>query len=818
MTCGILSFLTSDKPTKSKNTRASKEKPGKGNALEFFSGILAVESDDDHWDEVSTLYSTRSHSHKEESYNMRSSQLRSIPAEITTTETPREEDVTGTAEPRQRGLVSEAIQEREATDLPLKLDSKPSKASAQTKERLERAVLGDGNCLQKKQSAGDDQSTTSLAYSLATVEETSSLLRNPQAQAGHEASMTDATKLVENRPKASRSNMSALVARLEKKLAHNYRNSTLNKSGPFTPKRIPKSEANTGDIRPKVSKSASLGTKTAKQSLDQDDPSARLLAITRSDPDELAEALSLGSNSIKFVPSPKARVKNQTAPPKEIQRDTKISEYDSHKDELLGAMKAFQARKPLKISTPNEDNIMGGTPNRAASILTSPAASLTSITNVRSGRFSPSPSKGKVATPQSGGGSLALTARSPILGKKIAQSYIQAISKNKGQSDFAHSYIETISKKQSQAVRKRSFSFRSDDSSSAQSAGPSRYSISRTRSAPQNKLHTALFDDTITAVSLESATSLPQRQGCRRSQSLERAIDRNRNRKQRDSSHSKLIDRGLETSSVQSWHLLPSTNATSSDSSVDVDNLVSRIDNVVHRLIQSGKLDLNNDRDYQSNLHQRTLRNNTAELLENLAILRARPVPGRQSPSESTRTPSPSPSPRTEEQQKRGPQQQRQQQQARQPQDRLPQKHVRHQPRSPRQGVPQKPNLQVRSPAASAEPSAFNCAVPERGPVVPPQRKPSFSARVKGPPKPEDFRPPSRNKNNKEQAGVDKLPIILNSTTSTSQHLDISDNSYADTTASSDESDMGSHAESQRLERIESMIKELKARRGTAAE
>jgi hypothetical protein len=175
-------------------------------------------------------------------------------------------------------------------------------------------------------------------------------------------------------------------------------------------------------------------------------------------------------------------------------------------------------------------------------------------------------------------------------------------------------------------------------------------------------------------------------------------------------------------------------------------------------------------------------------------------------------------------------------------------------------------------------------ALLERGPVVPPQSKPSLSARVKGPPKHEDFRPPSRNKNNNvghaptglgnafqmtavatdpdesyastsgssskkagqanqptpslgseihdfqgktgrdkprvsgelrawEQAGVDKLPMILNSTTSTSQHLDLSDNSYADTSVSSYESDMGTHADSQRLERIEGMIKELGARR-----
>ena len=173
--------------------------------------------------------------------------------------------------------------------------------------------------------------------------------------------------------------------------------------------------------------------------------------------------------------------------------------------------------------------------------------------------------------------------------------------------------------------------------------------------------------------------------------------------------------------------------------------------------------------------------------------------------------------------------------------------------------------------------------MPERGPVVPPQRKPSSSARVKGPPKPEDFRPPMRNEKNNagraptgsgntnqitrvatdldeydastsgssskkasqanqpksssgsekvgedkvvngelrawEQAGVDMLPMLLTSTTSTSQHLELSDNSYTDTMGSSDsDTEIGSHADTERLERIEGMIKELRSRQGTAVE
>jgi len=57
---------------------------------------------------------------------------------------------------------------------------------------------------------------------------------------------------------------------------------------------------------------------------------------------------------------------------------------------------------------------------------------------------------------------------------------------------------------------------------------------------------------------------------------------------------------------------------------VDVDDLVSRIDSVVHRLVRSGKLEITAEPDQNRGLHERTLQRNTIELLRNLSILRAR--------------------------------------------------------------------------------------------------------------------------------------------------------------------------------------------------
>lgn len=58
---------------------------------------------------------------------------------------------------------------------------------------------------------------------------------------------------------------------------------------------------------------------------------------------------------------------------------------------------------------------------------------------------------------------------------------------------------------------------------------------------------------------------------------------------------------------------------------VDMDDLVSRIDSVVQRLIEKGKLPgTESSPTESSDLQTRTLRNNTAELLRNLSILRSR--------------------------------------------------------------------------------------------------------------------------------------------------------------------------------------------------
>jgi hypothetical protein len=56
---------------------------------------------------------------------------------------------------------------------------------------------------------------------------------------------------------------------------------------------------------------------------------------------------------------------------------------------------------------------------------------------------------------------------------------------------------------------------------------------------------------------------------------------------------------------------------------VDIDDMVSKIDGVVQRLIMSGKLPGGVSSNNMSDLEQRTLRNNTAELLKNLALLKS---------------------------------------------------------------------------------------------------------------------------------------------------------------------------------------------------
>ena len=76
--------------------------------------------------------------------------------------------------------------------------------------------------------------------------------------------------------------------------------------------------------------------------------------------------------------------------------------------------------------------------------------------------------------------------------------------------------------------------------------------------------------------------------------------------------------------SVGHESLFSTSLASQDDSSLNVDGIFSRIDSVVYRLIKSGKLDRNETAGNGSDLHQRTLRNNTAELLQNLAIFRAR--------------------------------------------------------------------------------------------------------------------------------------------------------------------------------------------------
>jgi hypothetical protein len=57
---------------------------------------------------------------------------------------------------------------------------------------------------------------------------------------------------------------------------------------------------------------------------------------------------------------------------------------------------------------------------------------------------------------------------------------------------------------------------------------------------------------------------------------------------------------------------------------LDIDNMVAKIDGVVQRLIMTGKLPGPDDDDQVSDLQQRTLRKNTAELLRNLALLKSR--------------------------------------------------------------------------------------------------------------------------------------------------------------------------------------------------
>ncbi len=66
------------------------------------------------------------------------------------------------------------------------------------------------------------------------------------------------------------------------------------------------------------------------------------------------------------------------------------------------------------------------------------------------------------------------------------------------------------------------------------------------------------------------------------------------------------------------------SRSTARESNGEVYDLVERIDNVVQRLIEVGKIDPSGSSFEGSELEQRTTRSNTQELLQNLAILRAR--------------------------------------------------------------------------------------------------------------------------------------------------------------------------------------------------
>lgn len=330
-------------------------------------------------------------------------------------------------------------------------------------------------------------------------------------------------------------------------------------------------------------------------------------------------------------------------------------DFNSHQQELFAKIKEFQQRKAksgarsVGSHTPKDE--MESKTQTSGQHTTGIGPDKTQYPSpvLRSGVAQTTPKK---SLPQ-------LSASPPIAGKRVAKAYIEAISKNQGQPRFVQSQVVALSRKQSHSLEELESEQKADqppknrgeswdDSNVQEESSHAHSNVTQSKvldykegpgacdkegpgacegiSTDVARLSSVLDHKTTRLGKQNSSLNVPGRALV---DSMSSATGSTNTVSQESSS----CVMQKASSSTQSSRLvqlmlsqdsLPSTSPGNHEPSIDFDDLVSRIDGVVHRLIKSGKLEIKSTTKDEPGLEQRTLRNNTTELLKNLAILKGR--------------------------------------------------------------------------------------------------------------------------------------------------------------------------------------------------
>lgn len=297
--------------------------------------------------------------------------------------------------------------------------------------------------------------------------------------------------------------------------------------------------------------------------------------------EELAAVLSLSDESIDLIAKPEQQVmghQRSSSSQSAVKVNRFASNSDDHQVELFAKIEEFQRRRAQGLT--NSDRSMD--------------RSVGSARNVK--QLPPPP-----------------TVELPKASKKIAQAYVDALSKKLGQS---HPTQNTDDSNESDLPNVQPPVNALFDAMSVTTAGDT----SKVPRPHEDKM--VRKENLASEASVPTSVVAPSLQG-----SNQRLSKAERERQRVLSLLSEICQGQKEGDTI-------ATVSTSTERKVDVEDLVSRIDGVVQRLVMSGKLGTT----AKSPLEQRTLQNNTAELLQNLAILRARKASG-WSERNSPRTP-----------------------------------------------------------------------------------------------------------------------------------------------------------------------------------
>ena len=204
-----------------------------------------------------------------------------------------------------------------------------------------------------------------------------------------------------------------------------------------------------------------------------------------------------------------------------------------------------------------------------------------------------------------------------VTGKKVAQSYLQALNRNQASqpNDSIHSDKQ----------KTPGSSHEKQNASSPSSNKSASVAFAAQPEGNDQNLATALSTSTADPTST-GAVKVYRELKAKISGSHIKSQASTRDSSRENNPLSSQEKTGLQTQLSQAITASQNLKWIETDESdKNVDHLVSRIDRVVHNLLRSGKLDPNApDRKMESGLDQRHLQRNTAELLANLAVLRAR--------------------------------------------------------------------------------------------------------------------------------------------------------------------------------------------------